>query len=438
MSSYASVIVRDRVVLSFRNEVEPTFFFLFGQADIVRITGPEAGAHPRYAANYDPLNEDDPDVDPEVELVLLEATVADLRDRLDALGIGRAAVEHWYRELRNDLLARNRRLEETRLDPVISRRLGEVADLWQDLSFDRWVSLTAQRMADQLKSGSQMEPNTTEHMLSLWDEVDSRVALRAILEVLGADEVVCLDVTPLIDSGWLDCTFDPQHLAEEHFGYVMANGTPAVILTEGSSDVSALEQAVRVLKPHLASYLKFFDFSFNAQGGAPALVRTLRSFAAAGISNRVVAVFDNDSAARDAMRSLSSTALPRHFVVISLPALELARSYPTLGPTGEQPMDVNGLAGSIELYMGLDALRDDSGRLRPVQWKGYVAGVDAYQGEVLGKSEVIDAYNQKVRIALAEPAVRADQDWSGMELILSAVLSALGEQVPSDPLSADG
>ena len=74
----------------------------------------------------------------------------------------------------------------------------------------------------------------------------------------------------------------------------------------------------------------------------------LKSFAGAGIANRIVLLLDNDTAARDAVRALRGAKLLDHYSVLHYPDIELARSYPTLGPTGLSEMDVNGLAGSIE------------------------------------------------------------------------------------------
>jgi hypothetical protein len=45
------------------------------------------------------------------------------------------------------------------------------------------------------------------------------------------------------------------------------------------------------------------------------------------------------------------------------PEIDIARDYPTLGTNGLSHMDVNGLAGSIELYLGADVLRDSDGVL---------------------------------------------------------------------------
>lgn len=179
------------------------------------------------------------------------------------------------------------------------------------------------------------------------------------------------------------------------------------------------------MRPHLAGYIRFLDFDIGNEGGASAAVRTLKSFAAAGISNRIVAIFDNDSAAYEAVMALKGTKLPAHYRVIHYPELPLALYYPTLGPQGNSFMNVNRLAGSIELYLGADVLTKTDGTLMPVQWKGYMAKVKSYQGEVIDKSSVQRAFRAKVDAAKADPAVVSRQDWSGLELILDQLVATL-------------
>jgi hypothetical protein len=113
----------------------------------------------------------------------------------------------------------------------------------------------------------------------------------------------------------------------------------------------------------LASYVRFWDYGFRNEGGASVAVNTLKSFAAAGISNRIVAIFDNDSAAYEAVSALKEVTLPPQYKVIHYPDIDLANEYPTLGPQGNVTMNVNRLAGSIELYLGTDVLKDAKGQL---------------------------------------------------------------------------
>lgn len=159
-----------------------------------------------------------------------------------------------------------------------------------------------------------------------------------------------------------------------------------IVLTEGSTDTLILSRSLDALYPHLRDFYSFVDFTAsNLAGGAGALVSTIKAFIGLGIQNRTVALFDNDTAARDALRALSSVTLPDNIKIVQLPALDFARDYPTVGPQGRTNMDINGLACSIELYLGSDVLADREHGFVPIQWKGYNQTLGQYQGEILNK-----------------------------------------------------
>jgi hypothetical protein len=148
-----------------------------------------------------------------------------------------------------------------------------------------------------------------------------------------------------------DATEALRHQARAH--------SPVVVLTEGRTDAEFLEAALTVLYPHLTDLIRFLDYERRPEGGAGALVNTIRSFSAAGIANRVVAIFDNDTAAADALRKLDPKLYAPHIQVLHYPNLELAENYPTLGPPTRQsprgsvlPANLIGLAGSIEVSIG--------------------------------------------------------------------------------------
>jgi hypothetical protein len=121
----------------------------------------------------------------------------------------------------------------------------------------------------------------------------------------------------------------------------------------------------------------------------------------------------------------SCTSTGYHYSVLHYPDIEIARSYPTLGPTGLSAMDVNGLAGSIEMYLGRDVLTGADGMLSPVQWRSYAAGVRAYQGEILDKAGVQKRFREKVKRSTADPAVTADQNWGGLDATINTLIAAL-------------
>ena len=134
------------------------------------------------------------------------------------------------------------------------------------------------------------------------------------------------------------------------------------------------------------------------EGGAGALANMVKSFSGAGVSNRVIALFDNDTAGKLALQNLKGIALPANIKAFTLPPIEIARSYPTLGPSGISVMDINGMACGIELYLGTEVLTGADGNLMPVQWKGYDVKLRQYQGELLAKGEVLDRFREKIAV----------------------------------------
>lgn len=258
---------------------------------------------------------------------------------------------------------------------------------------------------------------------------DIRCLIRAACEVAPKPSVVIQDITDLVDGGYYApeepvCQQSIESLTLGHL-----ENSNRIVLTEGSTDTQVLKTSLRMLYPHLSAYYSFLDFeTAQVPGGAGQLASLVKGFAAAGIGNRIIAIFDNDSAARDAKRSLTKLRLPSNIAVLSYPDIELLRSYPTLGPSGNTNLDVNGLAASIELYFGSDVLRRPDGSLAPVQWKGYVEPITSYQGEVLGKTELRTAFSRKLAIAENDPAEQARQDWSGIDAILQVIFGAFKDE----------
>ena len=91
-------------------------------------------------------------------------------------------------------------------------------------------------------------------------------------------------------------------------------------------------------------------------------------------------------------------------------------------------MNVNRLAGSIELYLGTDVLWQDAQHtLMPVQWKGYLSKIQRYQGELLQKRQVQEAFAAKLKEARADRSNIAKQDWSGLQVILDTLIQTLSD-----------
>jgi len=269
---------------------------------------------------------------------------------------------------------------------------------------------------------------TDEYLFGFFAE-DIRCLVRAVCEVAPPDQFVAQDISQLVSGGYYGpdtevCSESIQALVAGH-----PENSKQIILTEGSTDASILKRALDLLYPHLSEYYSFLDFeSTRSPGGAGHLVSLIKAFSATGITNKVIALFDNDTAALDARRALAALNLPRNISIRAYPSLEMLRSYPTLGPSGNTNLDVNGLAASIELYLGRDVLTQDDGSLTPVQWKGYNETLGQYQGEVMRKAQLQKAFDQKADSARADSALLATGDWSGLSAIAQVIFTAFDDE----------
>lgn len=169
----------------------------------------------------------------------------------------------------------------------------------------------------------------------------------------------------------------------------MASSGSIIVITEGKYDSRVLGRALRLVRPDIASYFTFWDLEeTKAAGGTDRVVANLRSFAAAGVMNRVVALVDNDAAGLATLKTLANPVLPKTYVARNLPDLDYARAYPTRGPSGPSLDDINGRACSVEFYFGLDCLIGPDGNPVPIQWTSLNKSVNTWQGELQNKRYV--------------------------------------------------
>src|SRR5262249_20950434 len=144
---------------------------------------------------------------------------------------------------------------------------------------------------------------------------------------------------------------------EEDYGRLHHAFGKITLLTEGITDSRILRASLEAFYPEARNLYSFVDFEgFRVEGGASPLARLLRGFAGAGLRDRFIAIFDNDAAGHEAVALLKSVVLPPNIRAITLPDLEFARAYPTVGPTGNVRADINGSAASIEIFLGEEAL----------------------------------------------------------------------------------
>lgn len=429
MGSYAELRVGDFYLTSTKNDIDPTLMTLFRESDRVVSRGPP-DLFPRERMTGDPLELEDAEP---VDHVRYRCVVRHAIDRLDLAGFTREVASRGFAR---GLEARLRDLARWSRD--YADLVGAEVAVLRGLTLDDWIDGIREISARGLRPSFRDDENCVSlppllnymlcqhgHDAYGFPGYEYRHFLRLVLEGFDSEAEVAYDLTDLVLGGWVESTDELVAAAESTLSRDFISSQRVIVLTEGATDSRVLSAALRVVYPHLAEYFHFLDFEqSNLGGGAGALANTVKAFAGAGILNRTVALFDNDAAAHDAMRTLRGVSLPTGIRVATYPDIDFLTDYPTIGPTGPARMNVNGLAGSLELYMGSSALADSDGEPIPVQWKGYVAAVARYQGEITDKRLPLERF-EDFMLRLSRGQARADEwDWRHLREILDVLRRA--------------
>jgi hypothetical protein len=430
VSSYGSLRVGDVVVSRLRNGVENELLAIF-RDDM--LSSRRVPVREYYGLQgYD--ESDGVEDDYLMDVLEFRAPGQAIADRLDIFGIDANTILADLDQQFSDRsgITHDQDFQST-LNDEIREQIDEEDAYRLSLGAAGWVQ-ALMSSSEEPQSGDKTRPGSRAWLIEQLYAWDERFALRAVLLAFPQAEVV-LDVTDLEEGGYIDASLVGSLASDAVAAIVGMAGmhAPAVVLTEGRTDAEFLKAGLMILYPHLTDAIRFLDYESERrpEGGVSALIRMVRAFAAAGIANRIVAVFDNDAAAMDCLRSLAGAKLPGRIKVIRYPDFELTNSYPTLGPpTIDAPAgsislaNINGLAASIELYLGEDVLRTPDGAMYPVQWKSFLPGIGRYQGEVTHKEQIHAAFRAKYMAASADPATAKTQDWEGLRLILDAIRAA--------------
>lgn len=441
MSSSGILKIGDLELSSSRNCVDPALMWVFRSDDrrIQWVDNRERDLLARYVDDryLDEFHEHNP-----YRILKYECPAAIVSDRLDLKGFtyetaklifqARLDAEIEQRESWRDSYpgSRDETLLELRSLTVYDwilginriRKDGLMGYRWEDLDPNDPQLLVLRRM---LRDSSGLYGFPGDY----YSDRDSLLhAFRIIVEQMPNNEPVTYDLTDLDAGGWIDADDD---LVGSTDGLLYTESwltEPIIVLTEGDTDRRILERSLALLYPHLADYFRFFQHSVTRSGGgAGQLTNLVRAFAALEVRQRIVALFDNDIAAKESLSTLDCGELPSNIAVIHYPDCTTGQCYPTLGPTGCSRMNVNGLAAGIELYLGRDVLTDENGRLSPVQWTGYSTKLGAYQGEILGKRNIQEKFNEKIALCEKQPEQIQSDDWEDIRVILDALRSAFHE-----------
>ena len=375
----------------------------------------------------DPVEDEDP-------RLFYRTTAGIARERLDVLGYTLPAARAAFARNLGRLAEEIAGLDVISDDPA-SQIGAEVDEDWaRTQTFEKWCAEIRHYLhpAEEQESTIPIGPLSFDDFedgvrrdIAGFPGDDVLAFLRGALHACDYDATVEYDLGTLVDHGYVDAEDEPVTEARFAVGADLLPGQKIIVLTEGSTDSRILKASVELLSPHIAEYYSFIDYDeMKAPGGAGNALAFLKAFLAAGITNRIVVILDNDTAARSALRSIVAVRLPKHACVMHYPPIPLATSYPTMGPSGPVMMDVNGSAGSIELYLGADVLTKEDGMLVPIQWSTFEPKLQAYQGEVQDKREIQARFWRKLHTCRRNPSQVNAYDWSGIRAIIDALRSA--------------
>ncbi|WP_091191982.1 hypothetical protein [Micromonospora narathiwatensis] len=384
---------------------------------------------------------DKPDHD--VEFFEYKATGRLIADRLDILGFDIDSALEVLRQSIGENLDSPPWFEGMgRIDPESVERWEAEQAALAELDTDRWLKAIASAAATQSKAV--FEPPDQQPVIGSgkWllelipDETENARwhRLRLVTHAVPDIEVI-LDVSDLVYGGWLvkDELDTMPSVAQEWWTAESSARSPIVVLTEGSTDAEFLRAGLKLLYPHLADLVRFLDPRARSEGSAGALVNTVKAFAAAGIRNRIVAAFDDDGAASDALKQLKAVALPPNIVLMQFPAVPIPDYLVAQLPPSEgqhRPTEDRSnarISGCIEMYLGSDTIRGDDNVTLLMDLTFHHRDPSHYEARFAdkrNKKKVQENYRRKVRLAEAHGGPLPHQDWSAMATVLKRIISA--------------
>lgn len=435
MGSYCELYISNYPIATTKNEIDPFLLSIFQPNDLIVYER-------KIGERYQLLHGRVYSVDESERAIQYINTAQHLKERLNVVGFTMKRVEEAFENSKTESLERlDEWIEDKRFNDneTIEKTLKEEVELLKNSSLSDFLNASKEIIKDGYKierDDSEISENPIVEYL-LQDryglekfpyDYDQRTLLRALLEITEPNEKITYDITELVEGGYYDS--EPGDIYDEvidNVTYDYEIGDKFLILTEGSSDIQILKNSLELLYPHLSGYYSFMDFGIsNASGSASSLVASVKSFVGADIRNKIIALFDNDTAAESAIRGLSKTKIPENIKIVQYPNIKFLEDYPTIGPTGITKMNINGLAGSIEMYLGTDTLTEKN-ELIPVQWKGFDSALKKYQGEIIDKSTVIKKFDKRIKICNANPEKIKDFDWSGINQILTMIFNTFNK-----------
>lgn len=257
---------------------------------------------------------------------------------------------------------------------------------WYD--FGEWVVKNILEDYEFIKSNPEFG-KLTKNDGFFFENIDPYVILRLLAEnENNVNKEVVWRFSDVLEGGWVDKDSVYQGLQDQD---------RYLIVTEGSSDSAILKKSAELVIPDVADFFYFIDMSENYPfTGTGNLYRFCQGLARIKIQNRILVVFDNDTAGHEAYKKVRKVELPPNMHVALLPNLDECRPFNTVGPTGNSEEDINGRAVSIEMFLDLN---HGAKRKPAVRWTSYNENLNCYQGELIDKEYYVRSFLKRKRFS---------------------------------------
>ena len=160
-----------------------------------------------------------------------------------------------------------------------------------------------------------------------------------------------------------------------------------LIVTEGSTDLFVIRKALELFHPEIIDFFHFIDMQDNYPfTGCSNLYKFLLGLSKVRPINKVVAIFDNDTAGNEQFNLCKKAVLPSNIKITKLPEVSIFKRFLTEGPTGKKIKNINGTAVSIECFLDLNYKVSGSPIVR---WASYNERMNSYQGSLEQKEKYV-------------------------------------------------
>jgi hypothetical protein len=405
LGAYAEFYVGGILVQSTKNDLNPDLVGLFYGEEFHKKGRDDSAVPKTISERWAPSDEDSEEESH--SCFFYQTNLSNLIDRLEYLGYSYETSRKAFEKWKASTVSWKR---ETGHDHEEGSLLGEMwlkgAKDLESLTFEAWqaaveeLAKVGRRKNLSAQSEQAFRLIGDSDIFEVGPNYDLLITIRLLTGLFPPDTPVLYDLTDLVLSEYLDESDDANSYLRSHeFGaaFEIFRNSKTIVLVEGKSDIRILKSSMEKLFSRISDRFTFFDYEqFGIPGGSGNLVNLVKSFVAAGVANRIIAIFDNDTAGLEAMNALKNIALPRNLKAMQLPDFPLLENYPTLGPNGAATMNICNCAAGIELYLGEDLLRKKTGNLSRVRWTGFSAKTKQYQGEVEDKEFIQNSYLQKL------------------------------------------